>query len=221
MPGLWNVHLGRVTLQGKGITHQGRSCAPVDFSSLQSRQAWSLIIRTLIPNTQRLTTHLSRLRDRSSSTEVVLFERQTFLVIARSHPLPPRVVVNGVLKRRKNKPVEASDDFGGRGGGGGGLDDGGRDDDEGWEESEMDVGHAKRFEKISEMIKSFRMVISSSVAVPPSVRSSLADVLNHTQDPRRRPAPELAGRLPQLFPRDRAVHLQYVLPRRLERPPSA
>lgn len=127
-------------------------------------KAWSTIIRTLIPNSSLLTSHLTRLRDLSSATEAVLFERQTFLVVARSRPLPARVQASGggKLRRPKAKTAQITEDgdsggmewgkeHAGEGGGGG--------KEGGWEETEVDVGDSKRFEKISEMIKSFRIFL--------------------------------------------------------------
>jgi len=53
-------------------------------------KAWSKIVHTLIPNVSVLTKHLTTLADACSATEVVMFERTTFLVIATSAP-PPSV----------------------------------------------------------------------------------------------------------------------------------
>ncbi|ODN99378.1 Gtr1/RagA G protein Gtr1 [Cryptococcus wingfieldii CBS 7118] len=47
-------------------------------------QAWSSIIHTLIPNISLITSHLTYLRDLCLSVEAVLFEAETFLVIAKS-----------------------------------------------------------------------------------------------------------------------------------------
>ncbi|KAJ7827762.1 hypothetical protein B0H14DRAFT_2367482, partial [Mycena olivaceomarginata] len=49
-------------------------------------QAWSRIVHTLIPNTAVLSKHLTIFADACSATEVILFERTTFLVIATSSP---------------------------------------------------------------------------------------------------------------------------------------
>lgn len=56
-------------------------------------QAWSRIVHTLIPNASVLTRHLTKLANACNATEVVLFERTTFLVIATSSPptAPPAV----------------------------------------------------------------------------------------------------------------------------------
>lgn len=51
-------------------------------------RAWSRIVHTLIPNASVLTRHLAKLADACNATEVVLFERTTFLVIATSAPPP-------------------------------------------------------------------------------------------------------------------------------------
>lgn len=51
-------------------------------------KAWSNIVHTLIPNANILSTHLSKFAQACSATEVILFERTTFLVIATSSPEP-------------------------------------------------------------------------------------------------------------------------------------
>ncbi|KAH8099522.1 Gtr1/RagA G protein conserved region-domain-containing protein [Cristinia sonorae] len=51
-------------------------------------KAWSKIVHTLIPNVSVLTKHLTTLADACSATEVIMFERTTFLVIATSSPPP-------------------------------------------------------------------------------------------------------------------------------------
>ncbi|KAG7092927.1 hypothetical protein E1B28_009232 [Marasmius oreades] len=47
-------------------------------------KAWSSIVHTLIPNAAILSKHLSTLAEACNATEVILFERTTFLVIATS-----------------------------------------------------------------------------------------------------------------------------------------
>ncbi|KAF8509684.1 rraga protein [Gautieria morchelliformis] len=49
-------------------------------------KAWSRIVHNLIPNAPILAQHLSILGEACGATEVVLFERTTFLVIATSSP---------------------------------------------------------------------------------------------------------------------------------------
>jgi Ras-related GTP-binding protein A/B len=49
-----------------------------------SLQAWSSIVHTLIPNAAILSKHLTTFSEACSATEVILFERTTFLVIATS-----------------------------------------------------------------------------------------------------------------------------------------
>ncbi|KAF7337928.1 Ras-related GTP-binding protein A [Mycena venus] len=55
-------------------------------------RAWSSIVHTLIPNAAVLSKHLTIFAEACSATEVILFERTTFLVIATSSPptSPPR-----------------------------------------------------------------------------------------------------------------------------------
>lgn len=52
-------------------------------------QAWSRIVHALIPNAAVLSKHLTTFAEACSATEVILFERTTFLVIATSAILPP------------------------------------------------------------------------------------------------------------------------------------
>ncbi|KAJ7735262.1 Gtr1/RagA G protein conserved region-domain-containing protein [Mycena maculata] len=49
-------------------------------------RAWSSIVHTLIPNAAVLSKHLTIFAEACSATEVILFERTTFLVIATSNP---------------------------------------------------------------------------------------------------------------------------------------
>jgi Ras-related GTP-binding protein A/B len=49
-------------------------------------QAWSRIVHKLIPNAPILAQHLAIFSEACGATEVVLFERTTFLVIATSSP---------------------------------------------------------------------------------------------------------------------------------------
>jgi hypothetical protein len=52
-------------------------------------QAWSSIVHTLIPNAAVLSKHLTTFAEACSATEVILFERTTFLVIATSRTSSP------------------------------------------------------------------------------------------------------------------------------------
>ncbi|TDL24964.1 hypothetical protein BD410DRAFT_718625 [Rickenella mellea] len=52
-------------------------------------RAWSRIVHTLIPNAAVLSRHLTTLAEACSATEVILFERTTFLVIATSSIAAP------------------------------------------------------------------------------------------------------------------------------------
>ena len=47
-------------------------------------QAWSSIVHTIVPNAAVLTRHLTMFAEMCNATEVILFERTTFLVIATS-----------------------------------------------------------------------------------------------------------------------------------------
>ncbi|KLO19220.1 hypothetical protein SCHPADRAFT_912823 [Schizopora paradoxa] len=59
-------------------------------------KAWSRIVHSLIPNAAVLTKHLKIFAEACSATEVILFERTTFLVIATSHETAaPPTTANG------------------------------------------------------------------------------------------------------------------------------
>ncbi|PCH37743.1 rraga protein [Wolfiporia cocos MD-104 SS10] len=60
-------------------------------------KAWSSIVHTLIPNAAVLSKHLTTLARACSATEVILFERTTFLVIATSSPPPVATASSGSL----------------------------------------------------------------------------------------------------------------------------
>jgi len=57
-------------------------------------KAWSQIVHTLIPNASVLTRHLDKLAAACNATEVILFERTTFLVIATSSNTRPPTATN-------------------------------------------------------------------------------------------------------------------------------
>ncbi|KAI0317574.1 Gtr1/RagA G protein conserved region-domain-containing protein [Amylostereum chailletii] len=52
-------------------------------------KAWSRIVHAIIPNAAVLTKHLTTFAQACSATEVILFERTTFLIIASSAVQPP------------------------------------------------------------------------------------------------------------------------------------
>lgn len=54
------------------------------IASTASDQAWSSVIHTLVPNATLLQSHLSHLCQSLNLVEAVLFEAQTFLVLAKS-----------------------------------------------------------------------------------------------------------------------------------------
>jgi len=93
-------------------------------------KAWSRIVHTLIPNAPTLSRHLSTFAKICSATEVVLFERTTFLIIARSGS-------------DQNMTEFDSDED---------SDPEGKQDGEG-----EPVLNPKRFEKISELVKAFKI----------------------------------------------------------------
>ncbi|CAE6525097.1 unnamed protein product [Rhizoctonia solani] len=88
-------------------------------------RAWSRIVHTLIPNANLLARHLSMFCSICDATEVVLFERTTFLIIARSGR-------NGEFGEQGDEVSDSGDD----------------------------PINPERFEKISELIKAFKLSCS-------------------------------------------------------------
>ncbi|KAF9484706.1 hypothetical protein BDN70DRAFT_903533 [Pholiota conissans] len=62
----------------------GVSVLPTSIYDESLYKAWSNIVHTLIPNASILSKHLNTFASACSATEVILFERTTFLVIATS-----------------------------------------------------------------------------------------------------------------------------------------
>jgi Ras-related GTP-binding protein A/B len=58
-------------------------------------KAWSEIVTNLIPNIGMLETHLQSFRQICQATEVVLFERATFLVISQATTMEPGMTTGG------------------------------------------------------------------------------------------------------------------------------
>ena len=71
-------------------------------------QAWSRIVHSLIPNANILSKHLSTLAQACSATEVVLFERTTFLVVATSSEADEDVhQLDGIRYERTSELIKA------------------------------------------------------------------------------------------------------------------
>ncbi|KAJ7080344.1 Gtr1/RagA G protein conserved region-domain-containing protein [Mycena belliarum] len=70
-------------------------------------RAWSSIVHTLIPNAAVLSKHLSIFAEACSATEVVLFERTTFLVIATSAPPPAAAALEATRYERTSELIKA------------------------------------------------------------------------------------------------------------------
>ncbi|KII89088.1 hypothetical protein PLICRDRAFT_160198 [Plicaturopsis crispa FD-325 SS-3] len=70
-------------------------------------RAWSRIVHTLIPNAAVLSRHLSTFAEACSATEVILFERTTFLVIATSAPPTPEHNLDQTRYERTSELVKA------------------------------------------------------------------------------------------------------------------
>ncbi|KAJ7681736.1 rraga protein [Mycena rosella] len=69
-------------------------------------RAWSSIVHTLIPNAAVLSKHLTIFAEACSATEVVLFERTTFLVIATS-AAPPAAALEATRYERTSELIKA------------------------------------------------------------------------------------------------------------------
>lgn len=67
---------------------------PITYADTVVSKAWSSIVHTLIPNAAVLSKHLATFAEACSATEVILFERTTFLVIATSSPIVAPSSVN-------------------------------------------------------------------------------------------------------------------------------
>ncbi|EPQ32222.1 uncharacterized protein PFL1_00419 [Pseudozyma flocculosa PF-1] len=148
-------------------------------------RAWSRIVHTLIPNVAMLERHLSQFAQINSAMEVVLFERTTFLVISRSSSVADAAAASsggaaapseagGFVYDEDEEGMEGFRDTVGRTtGGGAGLGSGfitgtsqrvqtpGMAGDRKSNGAMSDVKlNPERFEKISELIKNFKLSCS-------------------------------------------------------------
>jgi len=131
-------------------------------------KAWSQIVRTLIPNASVLSKHLTILADACSATEVILFERTTFLVIATSEPptistapapiAPPTIPPTPSGSTKGKSPSSSSDEYDFS------MNSNGQTGEEVDEHGLQDPHkmHASRYERTSELIKSFKHSCSRS-----------------------------------------------------------
>jgi len=94
-------------------------------------KAWSSIVHTLIPNAATLSKHLTTFAQACCATEVILFERTTFLVIATSNPSTPTVTSRS-HSRSPSEPIA----------------------------SEAHNLSVTRYERTSELIKAFKLSCS-------------------------------------------------------------
>ncbi|CAO1622555.1 unnamed protein product [Parajaminaea phylloscopi] len=123
-------------------------------------RAWSKIVHSLVPNIATLEDNLTQFARLTAATDAVIFERKTFLVIARSEaadttepapgtPLAPQEVPRGLARNahKRSSPGEDMDDL---------LEGYPQTDAE--RKSILDKGqmHPERFEKISELVKNLR-----------------------------------------------------------------
>ncbi|EIW69853.1 Gtr1/RagA G protein Gtr1 [Tremella mesenterica] len=68
----------------KGKARGMLRCFPTSIWDESLYKAWSSVIHTLIPNIGLITSHLTFMRDLCLAAEAVMFEAETFLVIAKS-----------------------------------------------------------------------------------------------------------------------------------------
>ncbi|KAJ8092568.1 GTP-binding protein gtr1 [Marasmius tenuissimus] len=78
------VHKMDLVREPKSVMFEKKNKELQQASGDSAITAWSNIVHTLIPNAAILTKHLSTFAEACSATEVILFERTTFLVIATS-----------------------------------------------------------------------------------------------------------------------------------------
>lgn len=98
-------------------------------------RAWSAVVRILVPNLSDLTRNLGLLSQSCGALETAMFEKTTFLLIARSsveEPVNHSLVSTHLLPDIYNKPVEDAGD------------------------ATVALGQANRFEMISKLIKAFK-----------------------------------------------------------------
>ncbi|KAI0647411.1 Gtr1/RagA G protein conserved region-domain-containing protein [Trametes meyenii] len=107
--------------------------------------AWSRIVHILIPNASVLSRHLAKLASACSATEVVLFERTTFLVIATSTPPPPPPTASAVASPSSSAKTNGHTSFGTS-----------REDREVEANSDPHKMAPTRYERTSELIKAFK-----------------------------------------------------------------
>lgn len=123
---IWNETLYKVRLRAARS-----SCVCVCNPLTCTLQAWSVVMANLMPSLSSLRTHLIHFLDLSGASEIVLFERTTFLVISSVTRAPPP------------KPTS------GEGDGAAGIEGGEEDESKEWDE--------RRFERISTMVKAFKL----------------------------------------------------------------
>jgi len=99
-------------------------------------KAWSRIVHTLIPNAPLLSKHLTTFASICSATEVVLFERTTFLIIARSGDQSMTEFDSDSDESLDGSSASAED------------------------AENSEILNPKRFEKISELVKAFKISCS-------------------------------------------------------------
>ncbi|THV07784.1 hypothetical protein K435DRAFT_815094 [Dendrothele bispora CBS 962.96] len=113
-------------------------------------KAWSNIVHTLIPNAAILTKHLTTFAQACSATEVILFERTTFLVIATSSATARAATSAPVLSTASLPQESASQD-------------------------DIHQLDPKRYERTSELIKAFKYSCSRVREEFHSLEMELAD----------------------------------------------
>ncbi|GAA5978181.1 hypothetical protein JCM10908_004260 [Rhodotorula pacifica] len=123
-------------------------------------KAWSVVMANLMPSLSSLRTHLNHFLDLSGASEIVLFERTTFLVISS-------------VTRTPQKRIAGESEG-----------NGSQEQDDGEEEDESKEWDERRFERISTMVKAFKLGCSkirspfSSLAVSTQHYTAVLDALS-------------------------------------------
>ncbi|KAL5532889.1 GTR1 [Sanghuangporus sanghuang] len=101
-------------------------------------KAWSRIVHTLIPNAAILSKHLTTFAEACSATEVILFERTTFLVIATSQRTNTAPSINQTSNGSSSSDLTTADGSAAQ-------------------ESDPHQLQPTRYERTSELVKAFKL----------------------------------------------------------------
>lgn len=166
----------RLKAKELGMPQPPRCCSTSIWDETLYR-AWSKIIHSLIPNVATLESNLTQFAKLTAATEAVIFERKTFLVIARSADKTNGTVEANIASKATTQPQSAqlpntstNKSLSKRNAATESVDD---DIMEGYPPTEaerksiLERGqmHPERFEKISELVKNLRGSCSSKLQV--------------------------------------------------------